>query len=68
MRKELRKTISACGVPCIIVTHDLGDVACIGDHAFLLERGKLALRGSAQEILNWGSGMDTMEAKSIFSK
>ena len=58
VRKELRKTISACGVPCIIVTHDLGDVACIGDHACLLERGKLTLRGSAKEVINWGSNMD----------
>jgi ABC-type sulfate/molybdate transport systems ATPase subunit len=58
MRKELRETINACDVPCIIVTHDLGDVACIGDHACLLERGKIALRGGAQEVLSWVSGLD----------
>jgi ABC-type arginine transport system ATPase subunit len=58
LRKELRETISACGVPCIIVTHDLGDVACIGDHAFLLERGKLAFCAGAQEFLSWGAGME----------
>ena len=58
LRKELREKISACGVPCIIVTHDLGDVACIGDHACLLERGKLALCAGAQEFLSWGSGME----------
>ena len=69
LRKELREKISACGVPCIIVTHDLGDVACIGDHACLLERGKLALCAGAQEFLSWGSGMEGKSgAKSILSK
>jgi ABC-type Fe3+/spermidine/putrescine transport system ATPase subunit len=57
MRKELRETIRACGVPCIIVTHDLRDVACIGDQACLMERGKLILHGRAEEALNWGSDM-----------
>jgi molybdate transport system ATP-binding protein len=61
MRKELSETIHACGVPCIIVTHDLRDVACMGDQACLLERGELALHGGAEEILSWGSDM---EAKS----
>ena len=59
MRKELRETIRACGVPCIIVTHDLRDVACIGDQACLLERGKLSLHGGTEEILCWGTDMDT---------
>jgi ABC-type Fe3+/spermidine/putrescine transport system ATPase subunit len=54
MRKELRESIQACGVPCIIVTHDLRDVACMGDQACLLERGKLALSGGAEEIYSWG--------------
>ena len=58
MRTELRETIRACDVPCIIVTHDLRDVACIGDQACLLELGKLALHGGAEEVLGWGSGMD----------
>ncbi len=41
---------SAC-VPCIIVTHDLRDVACIGDRASLLEKGKIAFNGSAQDVM-----------------
>jgi molybdate transport system ATP-binding protein len=59
MRKELRETIHACCVPCIIVTHDLRDVECIGDRACLLERGKLILQGGAEEVLSWGPGVDT---------
>ncbi|MDD2836072.1 MAG: ABC transporter ATP-binding protein [Methanothrix sp.] len=54
MRKELRETIRACGVPCIIVTHDLRDVACLGDQACLLEQGMIAQHAGAEEVLNWG--------------
>lgn len=58
MRKEFSETIHACAVPCIIVTHDLRDVACLGDSACLLERGKLALQGGAEEVIRWGSGAE----------
>jgi molybdate transport system ATP-binding protein len=51
MRKELREMIHSACVPCIIVTHDLRDVACIGDRACLLEKGKIALTGSAQDVM-----------------
>jgi ABC-type sulfate/molybdate transport systems ATPase subunit len=57
MRKELRETIHACHVPCIIVTHDLRDVACIGDRACLLEKGRIALTGEAQDVMSWGAGL-----------
>ncbi|MCK9442074.1 MAG: ABC transporter ATP-binding protein [Methanothrix sp.] len=53
MRKELREMIHSCHVPCIIVTHDLRDVDCIGDRACLLEKGKIALTGGAQEVVRW---------------
>ncbi len=57
MRRELRERIHACHVPSIIVTHDLRDVACIGDRACLLERGKVALTGGADEVMGWGAGL-----------
>ena len=63
MRKELRETIHACNVPCIIVTHDLRDVACIGDRACLLEKGKIALTGGAQEVMSWGACLPPVESK-----
>lgn len=55
MRKELRERIHACGVPSIIVTHDLRDVACIGDKACLLERGKISMSGVADDVMSWGA-------------
>lgn len=55
MRKELRERVYACHVPSIIVTHDLRDVASIGDRACLLERGQIAFAGGAKEVIAWGS-------------
>lgn len=55
MRAELRETIRACGVPCIIVTHDLRDVVSLGDMACLLERGRVAMRGRAEDLAGWGA-------------
>jgi ABC-type sulfate/molybdate transport systems ATPase subunit len=64
MRRELRETIHACHVPCIIVTHDLRDVACIGDRACLLEKGTIALKGGADEVMGWGACLPPVERKS----
>jgi ABC-type sulfate/molybdate transport systems ATPase subunit len=58
MRRELRETIRACAVPCIIVTHDLRDVASMGDQACLLEQGKIAQHARAEDVLSWGLGAD----------
>jgi len=63
MRKDLRERIHACHVPSIIVTHDLRDVACIGDRACLLERGRIALTGGADEVMGWGGSLQEREEK-----
>lgn len=51
MRRELRSTITDYMIPTIIVTHDIRDITCIGDRVCLLEEGKIALCGKADEIL-----------------
>jgi len=58
MRAELKETIRACSVPCIIVTHDLRDVVSLGDNACLLERGRVAMRGRAEEVVGWSAGQE----------
>lgn len=63
MRRDLRERIHACCVPSIIVTHDLRDVACIGDRACLLERGKIALSGGADDVMSWGAVPSACESK-----
>lgn len=55
MRRDLRERIHFCRVPSIIVTHDLRDVACIGDRACLLEKGKIVLSGGAEDVINWST-------------
>ncbi len=61
MRKELREMIHACHVPCIIVTHDLRDVDCIGDRACLLEKGKIALTGGPMRL--WAGERVLLQAR-----
>jgi ABC-type sulfate/molybdate transport systems ATPase subunit len=65
MRRDLRERIHSCGVPSIIVTHDLRDVACIGDRACLIEKGKIALSGEADDVIGWGTvaNSDEIEPK-----
>jgi ABC-type sulfate/molybdate transport systems ATPase subunit len=63
MRKDLRERIHSCGVPSIIVTHDLRDVECIGDRACLLERGKVALAGRAADVMSWGAVHSAVEGE-----
>lgn len=58
MRRELKQSIRACGVPCIIVTHDLRDVVSIGDLACLLERGNVVFQGKAEDVASWGPGLE----------
>ena len=55
MRRDLRERIHSCGVPSIIVTHDLRDVACIGDRACLLENGRITVSGGADDVMGWGA-------------
>ena len=54
MRRDLREIIHACHVPSIIVSHDMRDVASIGDRACFLENGKIVMLGKPDEVINWG--------------
>jgi ABC-type sulfate/molybdate transport systems ATPase subunit len=56
MRRDLREIIHACHVPSIIVSHDMRDVASIGDRACFLENGKIVMLGEPDEVINWGCG------------
>ena len=61
MRRDLRERIHSCGVPSIIVTHDLRDVSCIGDRACLIEKGKIAISGEADDVIGWGTVANSNE-------
>jgi molybdate transport system ATP-binding protein len=53
MREELKQLIHKCNVPCIIITHDLRDVACLGDRACLLDKGKIVISVPAKDVKSW---------------
>lgn len=55
MRRELRERIQSCNVPSIIVSHDLRDMASIGDRVCLLEDGRITPIGRA-EMEEWAGG------------
>ena len=55
MRRELREKLRSYAVPSIMVTHDLRDVASIGDRACLMERGKIVEAGRADDVVSWAS-------------
>jgi molybdate transport system ATP-binding protein len=54
MKRDLREIIHACHVPSIIVSHDMRDIASIGDRACFLENGKIVMLGEPDEVINWG--------------
>jgi len=51
MRKELKEQILQCGVPSIIVTHNIRDVDALGDRLCFLDSGKIVFDGEAKEAI-----------------
>jgi molybdate transport system ATP-binding protein len=51
MRRELKSIVTDHRIPSIIVTHDMKDITGIGDRVCLLENGKIASEGKADEFL-----------------
>jgi molybdate transport system ATP-binding protein len=51
MRMELRDRIRSAGIPCIVVTHNLGDALELGDRICLMEEGKVVADGAPEEVL-----------------
>jgi ABC-type spermidine/putrescine transport systems, ATPase components len=54
MRRELRETIRAAGIPCILVTHALSDALELGDKVCVMEEGRVVLEGTPDEVLASG--------------
>jgi ABC-type sulfate/molybdate transport systems ATPase subunit len=51
MRKELKELIITAGIPAIIVTHQFQDALFFGDHVCMLEKGRIALQGTPEELM-----------------
>ncbi|MDV2482752.1 ATP-binding cassette domain-containing protein [Methanoculleus sp. Wushi-C6] len=54
MRRELRETIRAAGIPCVLVTHALRDALELGDKVCVMEEGRVVFEGTPGEVLASG--------------
>ena len=52
MRKELHDRIRNAGIPCIVVTHNLGDALELGNRICLIEEGRVVADGAPEEVLS----------------
>jgi len=48
--RELAALIAAAGVPVLMVTHDFGEAALLGDRVAVLDRGAIVQEGTATEL------------------
>jgi molybdate transport system ATP-binding protein len=48
--RELGLVLRDAGVPAILVTHDFGEAALLGDEVCVMDRGRVVQRGSAGEL------------------
>jgi ABC-type Fe3+/spermidine/putrescine transport system ATPase subunit len=51
VRRELRRILTAFGIPAIIVTHDYEDAVVLGDRIAVMERGHVVQQGTAEELI-----------------
>jgi ABC-type sulfate/molybdate transport systems ATPase subunit len=51
MWKELKSIVANYRIPHIMVTHDTREITNVGDRVCLLENGKIATKGKADEFL-----------------
>jgi osmoprotectant transport system ATP-binding protein len=51
LQADLKKIFSALGKTVVLVTHDLGEAAYLGDPIVLLREGRIVQQGSAADLL-----------------
>ncbi|MBP1928306.1 ABC-type sulfate/molybdate transport systems ATPase subunit [Methanolinea mesophila] len=51
MRKELKESIAAAGIPAVIVSHHFEDALALGDQVCLMEQGRITARGSPRDLM-----------------
>jgi molybdate transport system ATP-binding protein len=50
LRAELAERLRGLGIPVVVVTHSLADVAALADDVVVLERGAVTQRGTLAEL------------------
>jgi molybdate transport system ATP-binding protein len=48
--RELAATLRDAGVPALLVTHDFGEAALLGDRVAVIDAGRIVQEGSAREL------------------
>ncbi|MEA2440258.1 MAG: molybdate transport system ATP-binding protein [Thermoleophilaceae bacterium] len=48
--RELAAALRAAGVPALLVTHDFGEAALLGDRVAVIDEGRVVQEGSAREL------------------
>jgi molybdate transport system ATP-binding protein len=48
--RELHATLQAAGVPALLVTHDFGEAALLGDRVGVIDAGRVVQEGTAAEL------------------
>ncbi len=51
IRKELKESIAAAGIPAIIVTHHFQDAMVFGNQVCLMENGRITMRGLPADLM-----------------
>jgi molybdate transport system ATP-binding protein len=54
VRESLRSRLKKDKVTTVVVLHSLGDVLSLGDKVCVLDRGRLALSGTPEDVLRHG--------------
>jgi osmoprotectant transport system ATP-binding protein len=52
LQRDLRAIFRALNKTVVMVTHDLGEAAYLGDHLVLLEAGRIVQQGSFDDLLH----------------
>lgn len=50
LRVELKQILNAAGITTVVVTHDQAEAMSLADHIIVMSKGRVAQRGSAEEI------------------
>src|SRR5262249_41045316 len=51
LQTDLRKIFETLGKTVVLVTHDLGEAAFLGDHLVLLREGRIVQQGTTEELM-----------------
>lgn len=52
LRRELRRVLTACGIPTLLVTHDRVEALALGDRMLVIVNGRICQAGPVHEVFS----------------